>query len=325
VNQLYGATRALERLDTVIRSDGSLGIPLPPPEVRRVHRVSVSLGSRGLVEVKSADYGKGYVHVFDEVSFRILLRFLDTVTDFVEYLRAREDLYRLLPNRDLGGREEDLLAVYLHRGRKFPPELADGVIPHGLWDRFLTNQFLQAKLVEDEISYAWDRLIEYFAGHALEGTFELGNELNENEKVFRVLARESRLGRRILANAFLEFYELARSRKVSARILPSLQGITYVFLNNPPSLSRKLRNKTLYLRCFVARGLVRECATVIGIGVNVEPASMGHAEDVIYFHEPNWTPEHEVEAEKIKQELEFFATPQLTRDRIHEYPGTEFT
>jgi hypothetical protein len=168
---------------------------------------------------------------------------------------------------------------------------------------------LQAKLAEDEISYTWDRLIEYFSRHALEGTFELDNE--------------NRLGRRMLADAFLELYELAKAGKVASRIVSSLQKVIYVFLNSPPSMSRDLRNKTLYLRCFVARGQVRACATVIGIGINAEPASIGHAEDIVYFHEPTWTPEHEAEAEKIKQDLGFFASPQVTEGTIHEYPGTE--
>ena len=319
--QLYGASRALERLDSVVRSDGNLGIPLPPAARRRVHRVAVLIGEPRATAALSRDFGKGYVHVLEDDSFFLLLNALDTVTDFVEYLQAREDLFRGSPDLVIGGREEDLLAIYLRAGRKFPLDrLGRGVVP-GLWQQFKDNAWYQAKLAEDEVSYAWDSLIEYFSEHTLRGTFEFGNGLDENEEVFRVLARETRFARRMLAESFLTFYERARAGRVQSRMCQSPQNVGYVFLNSPLDRDRETRKRILHLRCFVARGELRDCNTIIGLGINVEPAQQGYAEDVVYLRQLEWTVEHQKEAERIKEELGFFARPEVTHEVVAEYPG----
>jgi hypothetical protein len=48
----------------------------------------VALGGRREGPVSQGDFGKGFVHVFDERSLDIVLSELDTVTDFVQYLLA---------------------------------------------------------------------------------------------------------------------------------------------------------------------------------------------------------------------------------------------
>ena len=56
---------------------------------------------------------KDFVHVFDEVSIDILLNELDTVSDFLDYLKKRETLLGK-PERDvLAWGEEELLAAYM--------------------------------------------------------------------------------------------------------------------------------------------------------------------------------------------------------------------
>src|SRR5207237_4373712 len=98
---------------------------------------------------------------------------------------------------------------------------------------------------------------------------------------------------RMLADAFLEFRERAKRGEVSARMTPALSGITYVFYNPPPAHERTIRNQVLELRCFVARNEIRENNTVVGIGLNVQPAPDGYAVDLLFLHFPEWTPEHQ--------------------------------
>ena len=62
--------------------DGLTRIPLPDVSVRRVHGVAVALGGQTKVPFESGDFGKGYVHVLDETSFRIVASELDTITDW---------------------------------------------------------------------------------------------------------------------------------------------------------------------------------------------------------------------------------------------------
>ena len=66
LKQLYGATKWLQTATHVIHADGTQGIPLPPAETRRIHRIAVAFGSGGECSISSGDFGKGHVHVFTE-------------------------------------------------------------------------------------------------------------------------------------------------------------------------------------------------------------------------------------------------------------------
>jgi hypothetical protein len=86
VKQLYGAERWLTSAPQVTRSDGSLGLTLPPLSRRKTYRIAVAFGGRGEVVMKS----NGFVHVMCENSFSDLLTELDTITHLVDYLAAKE-------------------------------------------------------------------------------------------------------------------------------------------------------------------------------------------------------------------------------------------
>ncbi|MBW4642676.1 MAG: hypothetical protein KME23_06675 [Goleter apudmare HA4340-LM2] len=115
VDQIYGAEKRIKLTSHVIRSDGSQGLPFPSSDVRRIHRVAVALGGDDKVPIQFGDFGKGFVHVFDRVSFETILRELDTITDFVQYLIDKEDLYHSGKQTVFEGYEEDLLGYYQKR------------------------------------------------------------------------------------------------------------------------------------------------------------------------------------------------------------------
>ncbi len=71
VNQVYGAERFIQsgKHDRVRKEDGSDGLPYPPKDTRRIHRVAVALGGEEHFPLPFGDFGKGFVHVFDERSF----------------------------------------------------------------------------------------------------------------------------------------------------------------------------------------------------------------------------------------------------------------
>jgi hypothetical protein len=105
VKQIYGAERRLSVATQVIQADGLPGLPLPPLAQRKVHRIAVAFGGRDQVVITSGDFGKGFVHVLTERSFLEVLRELDTITDLVDYLSAKEALLgqMLRGCRGLGG------------------------------------------------------------------------------------------------------------------------------------------------------------------------------------------------------------------------------
>jgi hypothetical protein len=117
------------------------------------------------------DPGGDYVHVFDDVSLGIVMRELDTISDFTEYLDKRADFIRSGRLNTAHG-EEDLLAYYAIRTNgagehDFTPpeghvwnEVGSIVIGPGNWTRYISNPQYRAKKEADKVSYAWDRLIE---------------------------------------------------------------------------------------------------------------------------------------------------------------------
>ena len=166
----------------------------------------MALGGAGKVSIKFGNFGKGFVHVFDEISFLSVMKELDTITDFVHYLIAKEDLYSSGVKTLFHGGEEDLLAFYVHHGREFPKTYDCIVIDADLWSGFNALQpEYKAKKIADRDSYIWDRLLRILSDDILHGNIEFGPDLNEAELAIRTMAREDRFSRRMLGKSFIEF------------------------------------------------------------------------------------------------------------------------
>jgi len=91
--QLYGAERRIGQTSHVIMKNGEPGLPFPEASDMRVHRIAVALGGKEKVPIYFGDFGKGFIHVFDEKSLFILISELNTIEDFVNYLVDKENLY----------------------------------------------------------------------------------------------------------------------------------------------------------------------------------------------------------------------------------------
>lgn len=317
--QIYGAERWLQDAQNVIRSDGTFGTALPEPDRRRVHRVAVALGSRGLVPVYMGDLGKGFVHTLTEESLGIVMGELDTVEDFVQYIRAKENLTKGTKVL-IEGTERDLLAVYLTNGRTFPVNIDALLVTGDIWASFSQRPEYFAKKQADSDSYVWDRLVNCIGDDVLEGRMEFGCELNETELAIRSMARESRFCRRLLGKTFKEFLGLARDNRIRSRMVRSPSSVVYVFLAVPHEADRKFRVAELGNRCFIARGLNRDSITVVGIATEQHKPGMGFSIDVVYLNLPIWKTEHQVAMEGMQENLGFFANAKLSRISEEEYP-----
>jgi hypothetical protein len=223
-DQISGAERWLDSATAVIRSDGSMGFLLPNKVERRVHRIAVAFGSEGKAPIEFGNFGKGFVHVLDEISFSVILRELDTITDFVNYLRAKENLVEAGVQLVFLGSEEDLLAFNLHNGRSFPKTHDVIMIGNDLWQTFEQKGEVEAKRAADHISYIWDRLIEKFAGDVLSNNLELAPSPTQTEMALRTMAREDRFARRMLGQAFEEFLRESSARNIRARMVAIIGG-----------------------------------------------------------------------------------------------------
>ena len=160
VAQIYGAERFIQsdRHPHVVQESGAEGLPYPKKGVRRIHRVAVALGGDDHFAVPFGEFGKGFVHVFDERSFNIVTAALNTIKDLVAYLEKKEALFST-QTEVLFGLEEDLLAIYLHGNRSFPDsDLL--VIEEGAWPQFIEKPEVKAKWAADNSSFIWDRLTD---------------------------------------------------------------------------------------------------------------------------------------------------------------------
>ncbi len=320
--QIYGAERWISNTSHVITKEGKTAIPFPSLSHRRIHRVAVALGSQGKRPIMWGDFGKGFVHVFDEASLNIILKELDTISDFTQYLINKESLHSRDVEILFQGSEEDLLAFYLHNGRQFPSSYDCLVIGDDLWAALIEKPEYQAKKVADEESYLWDRVIETISQDFQAGRTLFGGTLSQTEMVLRAMARESRFSRRVLAKTFKEVIGLVRERKqrIRARIVPALSSIVYVFLAAPHTHDRTERFAELGGRCFVARGLHQDKTTVVGIATEPYEGGKGFSLDLFYLEKDTWTAEDKSEMEYVQKEFGFFRSPEQTCMHEDEYP-----
>ncbi|WP_437780710.1 NERD domain-containing protein [Sorangium sp. So ce1097] len=313
IDQLLGAKRQLATMTHVIRADGSNGIHLSPADSRRVHLVAVAAGGDRSVPFsggeRSAD---AYVHVVDEFNFRELLGELDTVSDFLHYLEAKEAFKGTIVCEG----EDNLLAIYLHQGRRLPDEVHLLIVEDGLWKKVQKKPEFRARKEEDRVSYWWDDLVERFIDdYRIEP--ERGPSLSDHERVVRTMAAEDRLARRALSCAFLDWLH---RKQAGARNLVSPSNVAYVFATYPRDLPREERVKDLMARGIVARSpSMTGRETVVGLGTEVYDPS-GFSFDVVYIHQPEWTSEDEEVAKLAREGFQIMQEPTAQRLSIDEFP-----
>jgi hypothetical protein len=321
VKQVFGAERCLD-LDAVQQrvttKDGNTGLRIPANGPRRMHRVAVALGGDRKVLFSSGVAGGGnkYVHVLDGPSFATILRELDTISDFVAYLTAKEKLQARVKMEG----EEDLLAVYLQNGRTFPDKdliCLDG----GVWHTFSQSKEYKAKKDADQVSYVWDRLIETFCQDQHAGLLLGGHDIDVVERALRTMVREDRFTRRGLGKSFSGFLDANQQGQARARIHPDPGLATYVFLGCPVDLPREDRIAELKARCLIARWLHPEKAEVVGIATETPKPGQGFSLDLMSLLIPELIPEQAASAEQWQQQFGYFKNMRYCRRHEEEYPN----
>jgi hypothetical protein len=323
VKQIKGAIRWLDRAQHVVQKNGHLGVPLPIKDRRIYHRIAVAFGGQREVFIQSGKAGEPFVHVLDEESFYLLLRHLDTITDFVDYLGNKEQL--LAQSRVvINGGEENLLALYLQQGRTFPRNQDLLIIEDDMWPGVSAKPEFAEKVERDRDSYVWDLLIEHLCSGGFQDDSWQGPGLTESEQVLRVLARENRFGRRILGRTFKEFLELSKAGKVRSRCFESLNSIGYVFFAYDVRRTDEERRAELVGRCFASLLQLPDCSTIIGIGINVpgQLSTAGYATIIAMLQSKDgiWTKDDINQAVFFRDECGYFKDPSQVPIHEDEYP-----
>lgn len=384
--QLKGAERWINEFPKRIFLDQSCETPFPldfpPIEERRIHRVVVARGAAaacrtyfdggmGTLVVRPGLKGKDhlnpaaayytpfaigdidptgdFVHVFDEVALDLVMRELDTITDFTEYLDKRAAFLRSGRLGQADG-EEDLLAYYATRINAsgehdfIPPEgktwaqTAPVAISPGQFARMLAEPQYQAKKQADEVSYAWDGLIEQFTDHLIGGTTIVlpGHHysLTDSELAVRYMALQNRFHRRGHSQAILEALAIGRNQQVFFRALLSPDGspgaetgffiltLKYLDWMDASGGYEKYREfRAFYLRTYAQAALIRWPYLKRIIGIAMEPPAQGRgaSEDIIYAIQSNWTDAEKAQLQEDCNKLGIMGPLQKRA-----YRGTEF-
>lgn len=361
-DQVFGAERWIKEQPHRLFLDRScrvrFPIPLPEPQKMVFHRVVVAhdasracaehLGGSGSLMIRSdvtADAHlaepftignvdpRGYVHVFDDTTIDIVLRTLDTITDFVRYLQKKEGL---LSTRKLSvAGEEELLALYLKRMNsrgerdfEFPTNYDAIALVEGPWDEFVQHPQRIAQVQADQISYLWDDLIEKFTFHLVGGTqyFATGG-IADTEFILRFMAREPRTRRRLLAQSLAEMLQRTPADHRAARIMgPSTPGDPYyLFLLFPRSSTasdeeyRIARRVLLSHYCAVLKLEHPEALDIIGIATESGDVN-SRSEDALYLDARRWTKAEAEEARAVQREFGLLKRTKSFAATEHEYP-----
>lgn len=398
VDQIRGAQRWLKEFPDRVFLDPTcqkrLPIDLPPVEKRRVHGVVVAVGASDACKryhkdqsgtfiihshLKGAEHTQKehsyylpfaigdvdpdgpFVHVFDGTSVDLIMRELDTVSDFVRYLNRREYVIRNQKVLMSAG-EEDLLGYYLtHTGPDGEHDFIrpDGnalgkndalVIDSGTFTELSRNPQYREKKKSDSISYVWDRLIETFTEHILAGTsVSLFGETptpSLAERGLRTMALENRLARRMLGGGVSSGLLRAKEQKLDrfARVLfpgytPKHVDRAYVllvlaypkFLDDDGGYEAYRRARVNFLRayCLAAAQQHKNIKTIVGIGIDAAPEVTGRAggsEDLIAIDTSTWDEELEQEALEAREKLDVLSPGRIEAYRASstEYPDIGF-
>lgn len=365
-------------------------IKLPPPEDTVFHAITVALGSKhackdilggsGSLLIKPSLIGndhidedhkefspfaigdvtpeKAFVHVFDDITLDIVMKELDTISDFTEYLTKKERFVRS-GFLDFAYGEEDLLAYYIlnyclkTNERDFlnpngkPWKKGEHlVIEEGSYEKLAIHPQYIAKKEADRVSYIWDKLITNFTQFMLQGELvEYEDQpycFDESEEVLRTMAFESRFNRRNYGNAFrqlTEKYQKNMSRLCRAVLSPpdtsnpnSENGYVFLLFKYPDDLPfpegyneyRSERRALLYAYCLHYANKNRHIKRFIGMAVE-PPASVtgkkGSSEDLLMVEIDDWDEETVRAAEKGAEICNIGKPENMTLGRLQ---GDEF-
>lgn len=314
LGQLSGARRRLFELKTPIMLENPRRgrEQFDSTGIKEVYLISVLFGEGEEVFSFVGNIKNHTVHVFTRDFTQIILKELDTINDFTNYLRRKEALLRQNKEFIILGGEEELLALYLGNNRSFDTlnEATLIMIDQGSWRHLQNSEKYATKKEEDEISYAWDGIIN-----------KVHKASPEYERVARELARPNRFERRVLGKGYFEAYVMADNDNTYPlfRRTFNLNGVTYCFLFADDSKPRDYRKGMLKWMCYIARGTYKENRKVLGIATEKKSSPIC-SYDFFLLDMPKWTEENQKEMDKMQQKTGILLNPIARYRHEEEYP-----
>lgn len=337
IRQCRGAKKQLLKLGTVtFRNIAGKDKTIDTFKIKEVFLIAA-------IEGGTPDFGRYYdekknenVHIFFEKLTRFATRHLNTVSDFVDYLRHKEKFFRAHQNVILDGGEENLVALYLRNNRTFGNaeniKDADRIFfdLDGEAEKLEKNDLEYAeKLAADEISSGWDFLIK----KKREGLLSNGSEAKsaDLDKFLRKMMSHNRFDRRILAQNFFEAACRAAEypydeRRVYRSLVPQDgSGVTYLFaFMGDQSSPRETRQSMLYATALAAKQIMPQNDMLIAIASELHMAKAPECSfEWVLLDIPDAEFEKELgnEAREYRNKFNIWKKPEVYRATAWEYPS----
>ena len=296
-------------------SEGSGSLTIKPAIVRNDHWSDHSPNFQPFA-IGDLDPSGSFVHVFDEVALDIVLKELDTVRDFTDYLEKRKYFIRSGQLAEAHG-EENLLAYYAIRVNEdgdhdfaLDDEEPPITIDRQRYERLLDDPRYIAKKQADKISYLWDMLIEAFTKHMLDGTSITLDDrqfsLKESELGVRYMALQQRFIRRSHGEAVQGALEkgMEHDRFFRMMFIPEhvkenetaffIQTVKYLdWMERKGGYEQYRKKRTDFSRVYAKGLLVLYPHLKRVVGISREPPNQGRgiSEDLMYAEQAEWTDE----------------------------------
>ena len=257
-----------------------------------------------------------YVHVMDDTTLDIVLGELDTVVDFTDYLTKKAAFLRS-GGLALAAGEQDLLAHYAVRmnedgehdfvehGTLRGPPLE---VEPGLYEKFEQDPRYLVRKRADAPSYFWDRLIELFTNHIIDGTSVILDghdyDLEKLELGVRYMALQRRVVRRGLGGAVAEALTreaaelmFRRAMVVPAGLPECETGFFVLTMKRLDWMKRRgsyedFRMKRANVGLIYAKGLLARfphLERVVGVACDPAIKGQGGSEELIYVEQAQWS------------------------------------
>ncbi len=282
VKQIYGAERKLlnSERDIYIKHPNREIERFPKEKVTNIHRIIVNLGDGvRFYPFNKATKDEKFITILDKEAFRTIVGELDTIPDFIEYLRKREEFFTdktvtILPGDEddfsvdtakqffeyaernfnpnekqsiiVSGTELDILASYLMNERSFPEYIQskeyNGMFIRldGNWAAYNQRNQVKAKRDLDKNSYFLDELVKREV---------LTNHSENSIELATAILSFNRFNRRVISNNFLQFYDAYKDAKGNflARRYADFDGVGIVFAFYPVEMPQEMVNTLLGL------------------------------------------------------------------------------
>lgn len=280
VKQIYGAERKLFNNDReiFIKHPKRKIERFPKEKIKNIHRVIINLGEGvRFYPFNKETKNEKFITLLDKEAFQTIIQELDTIPDFLEYLRKREELFSdktvtILPAEEndfpaetakqffeyaqqqfnptehqsilISGTEHDLLAHYLKNQRTFPEYIKsreyNGMLVQldGNWEDYNQRKQVKTKRNLDKNSYFLDELVKR----------EILTNIDENSiELATEIMSFNRFNRRVISNNFLQFFDTYKNAKGNflARRYADFDGTGIVFAFYPQEMPQELVNTLL--------------------------------------------------------------------------------